>query len=908
LSHNEACRKFSLANQITNDFILPTETLGDTRSLISTNLSSSLKTWSERIQVRMNFHTFFMIVMASLVLTEKIHLKGNLLFSEIGGKSLNQEHMVFVRGVNTSDLEQIAQYLAKAGDLYYSFCDSVRNFQKYVTADNKIKAAKGPDKTFIVTQNAFLLAEANEACRRLSATIPEFKTIQELRTAHDLAITHSISQTRAGIYYDKKLDRFLFESDNSNARSDYIKISYGGSYVDATHFADWEDSSYLTKEAQSYMLTYQFRTDSSYIHVSDNNLSKKRNKVICQKIANPPSELTSSTITMLKYAENNCNRDYNRLNSLTKKIIQDITAVTNLNVTSTSSEINLDNYLPQVDTRTKRSIQSQLNLHKSHKNLHKNHKIRNKGSIANKTAINSHHDDLIILSPILRRAKRDIQLRHKRSLMSSMIKFGGFSIVGALANTASYAVRAIIDTLTRPRDIATKEDINKLGRQINSVRIGHNEVVTTINQVESKLRELRTSVTEIAHASIVMAMETDVKLLIQFLQNTLNSVLIKYSIAMLAAQDMKASPYVLSQLELEELAIIVHKESAHTIDTTMSNVKTTAAVVENTVIFIFEIPIIDTNKQYNFYLIKPIPVFKNNSTFYPDIDTTNIAISADGSRYVSLDQYEFDRCLDTPSVCNSHTPVAPVSNQALCTIVTYTTNQQKCPLKDFKTKPFVFLYFDSTNNRFFYSTPAETMIFIKCSEKDGSYEDKTYTINGIGQAEFKPDCSINLQDGTTFRTPQTIGRKQLSDLPLLQIKDLAPSNSSYKIIVSKDTKEQIMLSPIPAFTNDQDSSEMRQASPSLWQTILLLITVFFTCVTSLCMCRKRICSSFQAHSSPAENPTPNPYKAPTSTRNPYLPKTTYPIAAYSASTEDIFLSSLNKIHTPSILKKKVEFK
>jgi hypothetical protein len=829
-----------------------------------------------------------MFVLVSLVLTEKIHLKGNLLFSEIGGKSLNQEHMVFVRGVNTSDLEQIAQYLAKAGDLYYSFCDSVKNFQKYVTADNKINLSNGSAKTFIVTRNAFLLAEANEACRRLSATIPEFKTVQELRAAQDLAIANSISQTRAGMYYDKKLNRFLFESDNSNARSDYIKISYGGAYTDATHFADWEDNSYLTKEAQSYMLTYQFRTDLTYAHVSDENLNKKRNKVICQKVAIPPSEASSSTITMLKYAENNCNRDYSRLSSLTKKIIQDITAVTNLNFTPTNSEINLDSFLPQIDTRAKRSIRN---------------RPKNSANLTTKE-----NTDIIMLSPILKRVLRDRHLRHKRSLMSSMIKFGGFSLVGAVANTASYAVRAIIDSLTRPKNIATKEDINKLGRQINSVRIGHNEVVATINQVESKLRELRTSVNEIAHASIVMAMETDVKLLIQFLQSTLNSVLIKYSIAMLAAQDMKASPYVLSQLELEELAIIVHKESTRTIDTTITNIKTTAMVVQNTVVFIFEIPIIDVNKQYNFYLIKPIPVFKNNSTFYPDIDATNIAISADGSRYVTLDQYEFDRCLDTPSVCNSHAPVAPVSNQALCTIITYTSNQQQCPLKDFKIKPFVFLYFDSTNNRFFYSTPAETIIFIKCSEKDGTYEDKTYTIKGIGQAEFKPDCSINLQDGTTFRTPQTIGRKQLTDLPLLQIKDLAPGNNSLKIVVPKENKAQIILSPIPAFTDDQNSSEVREASPSLWQTILLLITVFFTGFTTLCMCRKRVRSFFQAHSSPAANFLHNPYKTRSSSADNQRPKITYPIAAYSASTEDIFLSSLNKVQTPSILKKKVEFK
>jgi hypothetical protein len=822
-----------------------------------------------------------MLALASLVLTEKIHLKGNLLFSEIGGKSLNQEHMVFVRGVNTSDLEQIAQYLEKAGDLYYSFCDSVKNFQKYVTNLNNSRSSQNPEKTFIVTPNAFPMAEASAACQRLSATLPEFRNLQELRTAHDLSLRYGIYQTRAGIFYDKRVNKFLYESDTADARSQFIKVSYGGAYTGKSHSANWEDDTYLTQEAQSYMLSYQFREDKAFLHVADSDMNKLKYKVICQKITKPPNEVSSSTITMLKYAENNCNRDYTRLNSLTKKIIQDITAVTNLNFSPAPPEINLDNYLPQVE-KSKRSLSNDSEEYYYQEKFLES--IIEKGTLS-----------------------YDTSNRNKRSIMSSMIKFGSFSLVGAIANTASYAVRAIIDSLTRPKNVATKEDINKLGRQINSVRIGHNEVVTAINQVETKLRELRTTVTEIAHASIVMAMETDVKLLIQFLQNTLNSVLIKYSIAMLAAQDMKASPYVLSQTELEELAVIVHKESSNTIDTSINNAKTTAIVVQNTVLFIFEIPVIDINKQYNFYLIKPIPVFRNGSTFYPDIDATNIAISADGSRYVTLDQYEFDRCLDTPSVCNSHSPVSPVSNQALCTIVTYTTNRQKCPLKDFRTKPFVFLYFDSDNSRFFYSTPNETTIFIKCSEKDGTYEDSTYVIRGIGQAEFKPDCSINLQDGTTFRTPQNIGRKQLSDLPLLQIKDLTPGNSTYKIKITTETKEQVLLSPIPAFTDDTDSSA-HKASSSLWQTILLLITVSFTGTMMLWMCRKRLCSSFQARMSTAATHLPRSYREANSRRTPNKPEPTYPIATYSTSNEDIFLSSLNKVHTPSILKKTVNFK
>ena len=109
------------------------------------------------------------------------------------------------------------------------------------------------------------------------------------------------------------------------------------------------------------------------------------------------------------------------------------------------------------------------------------------------------------------------------------------------------------------------------------------------------------------------------------------------------------------------------------------------------------------DRYFNFYSIKPIPEFSNNETFYPDIDATNIAISSDGNKYVVLDQNEFDRCMDIPSICNSHLPIQPLTNRATCVITTFTNNKPTCPSKSFNTPPFIFLYFDKDNNRMFYS-------------------------------------------------------------------------------------------------------------------------------------------------------------------------------------------------------------
>ncbi len=85
-------------------------------------------------------------------------------------------------------------------------------------------------------------------------------------------------------------------------------------------------------------------------------------------------------------------------------------------------------------------------------------------------------------------------------------------------------------------------------------------------------------------------------------------------------------------------------------------------------------------KFFNFYSVKAVPTFYKNTTLYPDIETNNIAISADGNKYVVLDQTELDRCMDTPSICNSHSPIQPFSNQALCVVTTYSSNSPTCPL------------------------------------------------------------------------------------------------------------------------------------------------------------------------------------------------------------------------------------
>jgi hypothetical protein len=90
----------------------------------------------------MQVHTCVILFVLATTLTiahsECIQLKGNLLFTELGGQSLNQENVIFLRLLNTSDLRLLATYLRQSIDLYHSFCDQAQMTLELAQKNEKI--------------------------------------------------------------------------------------------------------------------------------------------------------------------------------------------------------------------------------------------------------------------------------------------------------------------------------------------------------------------------------------------------------------------------------------------------------------------------------------------------------------------------------------------------------------------------------------------------------------------------------------------------------------------------------------------------------------------------------------------------------------------------------------------------
>jgi hypothetical protein len=151
---------------------------------------------------------------------ECIQLKGNLLFTELGGKSHNQEYVIFVRSLNTSDLRLLANYLWQSIDLYHSFCEQAQTTLEL--AQNKTeKFHHDPKRTYryIMSNSKYQLREAPSVCCAHNAWLPEVRSVTDLRHLQDFLNGTGVWHVMAGFHYNKLTNKFQFDSDAMNVRA-----------------------------------------------------------------------------------------------------------------------------------------------------------------------------------------------------------------------------------------------------------------------------------------------------------------------------------------------------------------------------------------------------------------------------------------------------------------------------------------------------------------------------------------------------------------------------------------------------------------------------------------------------------------------------------------------------------------
>ncbi len=110
--------------------------------------------------------------------------------------------------------------------------------------------------------------------------------------------------------------------------------------------------------------------------------------------------------------------------------------------------------------------------------------------------------------------------------------------------------------------------------------------------------------------------------------------LTKYANVLMAAQLGKTSPYAISKQELVTYAKQLKTEKGIAIVTAVEETKSSVALIDNQIQILIQVPIVDEQKLFHFYHIKPLPTFMENKTFIPILDAEYIALSRSGAKYV----------------------------------------------------------------------------------------------------------------------------------------------------------------------------------------------------------------------------------------------------------------------------------
>ena len=354
---------------------------------------------------------------------------------------------------------------------------------------------------------------------------------------------------------------------------------------------------------------------------------------------------------------------------------------------------------------------------------------------------------------------------------------GSATVIGTLVGGTALVIKSFIDLLTG-NSYASKSTVNKLTHQVEDIRINQLQLKGALNQVISRLDYYDKQIQGVITGTTASTLSTDILNYNRYLQNILANTLANYVQAFSAAMDSKTSPFALSQVEMKEFAAKIHAEKHLTLDTNLNKIRTTAVIADQTIFFFFEVPIISENFHYEFFSIIRVPSFDKNITYWPDVQETNLAIRKDGLMYTILSPMELDRCIDVPPVCQSSFPIIPTSNKETCAISTFQEYKRTCSLRpsDEPSKPF--LYFSGSN--LYYSVPSNTTLFISCPTKSTSLdssvvtEQKSVTISGMGEATYRPGCTIKLSSGTYFKTPIQQEIINIADYPLFQLKAAMP--------------------------------------------------------------------------------------------------------------------------------------
>ena len=270
--------------------------------------------------------------------SSNIQLKGGLIFQHEGPRQINQDTVQFLRHLDTTSLQQLAQKSQDTVKLYQTFCDLLTDLDLRTNNDSIL-----PFKRFVKTVSKHKLSEALSVCTSLNAVLPEIHDKQDFTKLREYAFLNNIKNIPSGLIFDKTTNSIRFTSNHKNAENKdfFHQISYGGAHIGKRHLGHWKDY-HILEQLLQFPLYYQ-NPNNFGIRVADRDEIQQEDYIICEQMTKAITK--SEKITYFtKIAAFSCTRDLPQLQRDTSFAINELEAITTLNFTLVQDISSMKNF------------------------------------------------------------------------------------------------------------------------------------------------------------------------------------------------------------------------------------------------------------------------------------------------------------------------------------------------------------------------------------------------------------------------------------------------------------------------------------------------------------------------------------------------------------------------------------
>lgn len=362
---------------------------------------------------------------------------------------------------------------------------------------------------------------------------------------------------------------------------------------------------------------------------------------------------------------------------------------------------------------------------------------------------------------------------------------------------------------------------------IETLSINQQELSLTTNLLTKSLNSITSWTVYIEKALTTMYHEQDIKGILRYIQLLLQTTLNKISQIMLQAFLGITSPYLMTQDSLDAKVAYFGKQGIH-ITSNLQDLKTTIIYSDEEILFLTSIPMLENEKLFDIFTVKPIPIFTEQGAFMAQPSSSILAISATGSEYTTLTESERRNCVEKKT-CTSSMLYNPVTSTSECAIQTYLYKNVSCPMTKIQHSSPFFAFYDNVT---IYSVPSNTTVSITCSI-DRITKQETLTLSGSGTAFIQQGCTLLLSDGRRFATKPIPLVHRIHNTMITSMLKYIPQISAFEIPTERPEAEAPpirMVTLQPVITSHKQSIFEKLTNPT---EALTFTSQFFTVIAIL---------------------------------------------------------------------------